>query len=320
MVGAMHFAREKDALVVWSSGDSCEKRDDQLLPPAADVEAADSWLSHALVVAASDSNNRDACWSRMGGVVNLAAPGDGIGWGSGTGSGTSYSAPLVTGAAGLVRALNDTLSAPETRAILIRSANVALTPRTEAENRAVAHDECMSFPASDSTFAADTPRGILNLDTTVETALLTQGLGLETKPSTVLSMGGTAEVTVDVPLPPAGVNALDIAFVIDQSGSYFDDIDTLQAQASRIIDDLNGRGHRRAVRSGGLRRLLLLLTPQQRCRLSPLPRPHVGCGPGEDRDRAARPPLDGWRNHRRIAARSVVPGGDRIRARRERGR
>ena len=241
MVGAMHFAREKDALVVWSSGDSCEKRDNRLLPPAADVEAADSWLSHALVVAASDSNNRDACWSRMGGVVNLAAPGDGIGWGSGTGSGTSYSAPLVTGAAGLVRALNDTLSAPETRAILIRSANVALTPRTEAENRAVAHDECMSFPASDSTFAADTPRGILNLDTTVETALLTQGLGLETKPSTVLSMGGTAEVTVDVQLPPAGVNALDIMFLIDQSGSYSDDIDTLQAQASRIIDDLNGR-------------------------------------------------------------------------------
>ena len=136
-VGAMHYAREKDALVVWSSGDNCEKRDDQLLPSAEDVATADSWLSHALVVAASDAANRDACWSRMGGVVNLAAPGDGIGWGSGIGSGTSLSAPLVTGAAGLVRALNDTLSAPETRAILIRSANVPLTPRTTAQNRAV---------------------------------------------------------------------------------------------------------------------------------------------------------------------------------------
>ena len=241
MVGAMHFARERDALVVWSSGNNCEKRDDQLLPSARDVATADSWLSHALVVAASDAANRDACLSRMGAVVNLAAPGDDIGWGSGTSSGTSLSAPLVTGAAGLVRALNDTLSAPETRAILIRSANVPLTPRTTAENRAVSHPSCMSFPASESTWSAVTPRRILNLDTTVETALLMQGVGLETKPDTVLSLGSTATVTVDVRLPPAGVNALDIVFLIDQSGSYSDDIDTLQAQASRIIDDLNGR-------------------------------------------------------------------------------
>ena len=82
-VGAMHFAREKDALVVWSAGNNCEKRDDRLLPPAADTEVADSWRSHALIVAASDDGNRDACWSRMGGVVNLAAPGDGVGWGRG---------------------------------------------------------------------------------------------------------------------------------------------------------------------------------------------------------------------------------------------
>ena len=37
------------------------------------------------------------------------------------------------------------------------------------------------------------------------------------------------------------MNALDIVFLIDQSGSYSDDIDTLQSQASRIIDDLKGR-------------------------------------------------------------------------------
>ena len=240
-VGAMHYAREKDALVVWSAGNNCEKQDDQVLPSPGDVATADSWLSHALVVAASDAANRDACWSRMGDVVNLAAPGDLVGWGSGIGSGTSYSAPLVTGAAGLVRALNDTLSAPETRAILIRSANVALTPRSTAENRAASHQHCMSYPASESTWTAVTPRGILNLDTTVETALLTQGVGLETKPNIILSLGSTATVTVDVRLPAAGVNALDIVFLIDQSGSYSDDIDTLQAQASRIIDDLNGR-------------------------------------------------------------------------------
>ena len=240
-VGAMHFAREKDALVVWGSGNNCEKRDDQLLPSTGDVASADSWLSHSLVVAASDAANRDACWSRMGGVVNLAAPGDRIGWGNGIDSGTSLSAPLVTGAAGLVRALNDTLSAPETRAILIRSANVPLTPRTTAENRAETDADCMSFPASESTWSASTPRGILNLDTTVETALLTRGISLETKPDTILSLGDTATVTVDVRLPAAGVSALDIIFLIDQSGSYFDDIDTLQSQASRIIDDLNGR-------------------------------------------------------------------------------
>ena len=83
--GAMHFARERDALVVWSSGNSCEKRDDQLLPSAGDVALADSWLSHALVVAASNDANRDACWSRMGGVANLAAPGDLVSSGGGAG-------------------------------------------------------------------------------------------------------------------------------------------------------------------------------------------------------------------------------------------
>ena len=241
-VGTMHYAREKDVLVVWSAGNNCEKEDDALLPPGTDTEVEDSWRSHALIVAASDEENRDRCSSRMGEVVNLAAPGDAVGWGSGTSSGTSYSAPLVTGAAGLVRAVNDTLSAPETRAILISSANVSLTPRTTEQNRAVNHTGCMSFPASESTWAATTPRGILNLDTTVETALLIQGVGLETKPDTVLSLGSTAAVTVDVRLPAAGVNALDIVFLIDQSGSYSDDIDTLQSQASRIIDDLNGRG------------------------------------------------------------------------------
>ena len=318
-VGAMHFAREKDALVVWSSGDNCEKRDDQLLPSAGDVATADRWLSHALVVAASDDDNRDACWSRMGGVVNLAAPGDGIGWGSGIGSGTSYSAPLVTGAAGLVRALNDTLSAPETRAILIRSANVPLTPRTTAENRAVIDDDCMSFPASESTWSAVTPRGILNLDTTVETALLTQGVGLETKPDTILSLGSTATVTVDVRLPAAGVSALDIVFLIDQSGSYSDDIDTLQSQASRIIDDLNGRDIdvRFAVAgfadfpigSYGYARGIRPIASIRASRRTP--------ASVKAAIELTRPPVDERRNLRRIAARGVVSGGDRIGARRQ---
>ena len=240
--GAMHYAREKDVLVVWSAGNNCEKRDDALLPSGTDAAVADSWRSHALIVAASDEENRDRCSSRMGEVVSLAAPGDAVGWGSGTGSGTSYAAPLVTGAAGLVRAVNDTLSAPEAREILIRSADVPLTPRTTEENRAVAHSGCRSFPESESTWSATTPRGILNLDTAVQTALLTKGIELETVANTILSKGSTATVEVDVELPASGVSALDIVFLIDQSGSYSDDIDTLQAQAGRIVDDLNARG------------------------------------------------------------------------------
>jgi len=43
---------------------------------------------------------------------------------------------------------------------------------------------------------------------------------------------------VDVTLPEDGVGALDVVFLIDRSGSYADDINTLQSQATEIVTSL----------------------------------------------------------------------------------
>ena len=50
--------------------------------------------------------------------------------------------------------------------------------------------------------------------------------------------------SVDLPvtIPTSGVSAIDIMFLIDVSGSYNDDIDTLKSHASAILADLGGRG------------------------------------------------------------------------------
>ncbi len=182
----------------------------------------------------------------MGSVVNLAAPGDKIGWGMTTGrttgDGTSYAAPMVTGAAGLVHAINTTLTTPEIRNILIGSANNSLVPRTTRENRSSSSSSCMSFPSSETAWSASTPGIILNLKSAVETALLAKAIDLDKKEQISLQLGQKEAVQVDVEIPAAGVLALDVIFLIDQSGSYSDDIDNLQLKAGDIIDGLNGRG------------------------------------------------------------------------------
>ncbi|MEK7989659.1 MAG: S8/S53 family peptidase [Thiotrichaceae bacterium] len=117
---ALAYVKRKDRLLLFSSGNNCEKQDNQLLPTISDIDA-DPWLTHAVVVGATDSTKTDTLFSRMGNVVNLVAPGKDIGYGESdlfwwaaddTNSGTSFSAPLATGTAAVVKGINGTLSAP----------------------------------------------------------------------------------------------------------------------------------------------------------------------------------------------------------------
>ena len=133
----LDFARQRDALVVWSAGSDCEKTDDRYLPDSEDLTGlGHPWESHALIVGASTMQRADACFSRMGDVVDLVAPGQAVAFGAGRPllDGTSYAAPLAAGAAGLVRAVEHTLAAAETKAILLRSASVSIKPQTMAMN------------------------------------------------------------------------------------------------------------------------------------------------------------------------------------------
>ena len=226
--GVVHYARKHDALLVWSAGNNCEKQDDRLLPldetGAVDVANTDSWLSHTLIVGASTDAQRDACFSRMGKVVNIMAPGQEVGFGTGSGNGTSYAAPMVTGAAGLVRSIERTISAEETRSILVNSAKEAITFNTTCGEP-----------------VANSPAGLLNLGNAIESSQIAAGVELVTMDHVRLSRGQTERMQINVTLPAGSVNAIDVGFVIDQSGSYEDDIATLQTRARNIVQSLRSR-------------------------------------------------------------------------------
>ncbi|MCY3814637.1 MAG: FG-GAP-like repeat-containing protein [Gammaproteobacteria bacterium] len=223
---AVNYARRKDVLTVWSAGNNCEKQDDRLLPEPDDggVEdpSSDSWRSHALIVGASTADSTDACWSRMGEVVNIMAPGASVGFGTGIGDGTSFAAPLVAGAAGLVRAVEGTFSAEETRSILVRSADKAIKPNTGCTGTA----------------PATTPNTRLNLHRAVQSALLAKGVELTELAEVDLGLGDSDLEVVVVTVPESGATAIDIGFVVDRSGSYRDDIDTFQEKSREIVQGL----------------------------------------------------------------------------------
>ncbi|MCF2848919.1 S8 family serine peptidase [Pseudoalteromonas sp. ACER1] len=221
----VEYAKSKDALLIYSAGNNCEKADHQLLLSEDDI-GADAWKTNALIVAATDSSNMDATFSRMGEVVNIAAPGVDLGWGNGeVGSGTSYAAPLVTGSAGLIKGINSSLKAAEVRDILLSTAS----------NTVVLSDESKDVGTT-------TPTKLLNLNSAVKTAQLTVDSDLEVMAATSLSKGSEINKTIEFSLPETTVNALDIMFLIDVSGSYDDDISNLKTQADAILDNLTGRG------------------------------------------------------------------------------
>src|SRR6185436_2871090 len=81
-----------------------------------------------LVVSATDANDLLASWSNTGNNIDLSAPGVVIlttmqGGGYGSGSGTSFSAPVVAGAAALVISANPTLPGAQVQAILKQTAD-----------------------------------------------------------------------------------------------------------------------------------------------------------------------------------------------------
>jgi hypothetical protein len=228
---AVNLARRNDKLVVFAAGNKCEKADDQLLPSADDPQA-DSWRSHALIVGGSTEAKQDALFSRMGGVVNLMAPGEQISWGASKIDGTSFAAPIVAGGAALLQGISPELSAAETRYLLLDSADPVIT------FAAASTAGFRGYVGPDATG----PSRLLNLGAAASGARLTRGAPLQTVEATTLAKGQAKTVEFDVAIPETGVRALDVVFVIDVSGSYGDDIATLRTQAGAIVDALLARG------------------------------------------------------------------------------
>lgn len=218
---------EFDAVVVLAAGNAAFHEDDQLLTTA-DIGRESVWRSNALIVAACDEDLQYGRWvgggTHLGSVIDLAAPGVEIHYrdrglfSSVPLNGTSIAAPLVTGTLSLVRGVAPDLTAPEARHALLAAA-----PRT-----------------------VGTPRGqlaLLDAEGAVRDAVTLGGVEREMlDPPVSLTKGAEEVVTVRFVVPDSLVPKMDVLFLIDVSGSYGDDIDTLQAKAGAIIDEIRSRG------------------------------------------------------------------------------
>ena len=115
VASAAQYFQSKGGVVAMAAGNE-----------SAFVSSADN--PYVLTVSATDSNDALTSWSNTGNNIDLAAPGVNIytttrGGGYGLGTGTSFAAPLVAGAAGLVISANPGLNAQQVQDILKQNAD-----------------------------------------------------------------------------------------------------------------------------------------------------------------------------------------------------
>jgi subtilisin family serine protease len=228
-------AKGDGSLVVFAAGNNCEKNDDELLPEDSLLDES-VWETHVLRVGASNDEQEDTVFSDMGDTVGILAPGENIsfykkmreGWfpslfnevigGPTKESGTSLSASLVTGTVALVKGVNPSLTAPEIRGLILNSSTPILTGYTPNKllNAFGAVNEASALPRT-----------------------------IETYPTVFFSPDDddiqVVEIFADIEEGKPFDN-MDVVFLIDTTGSYGDDIDSLQSKADEIIDNLSGRG------------------------------------------------------------------------------
>lgn len=122
---AAQYARNKGVLVLVSSGNE-------------GVRDSSAQSGSIMFVGATNSNDSIVSWSTTGPAVKIVAPGDRIlttqrGGGYANFSGTSFSSPIVAGAAALVMSANPNLYANEVEALLTATAkDLGATGRDES--------------------------------------------------------------------------------------------------------------------------------------------------------------------------------------------
>lgn len=134
---ALKRAEARDILVVVSSGNDGESNDKYGIYPA------NFEMRNLITVGSTDERNQwweNANFSPT--KVHIAAPGEKL-WGAWpdgkwyTGDGTSFSAPMVAAIAGLVRSVNPTLTAAQTKQILLNTVSVIPSLRTKCSSSGI---------------------------------------------------------------------------------------------------------------------------------------------------------------------------------------
>jgi len=238
LTSAVLYARRENKMIIFSSGNSCEKHDDTILPKENRyVHTTDAWKTSTIIVGASNIDHTDADFSMMGKAVNILAPGDTVGVNKkihtdATNSGTSFATPMVAGSAAILKGINGSLVPIEVKQILLDSASRNISFFDMNTSGRVG-----TIKYSDATG----PNLLLNVGKAAKIAKATTTIPMDRYPEIILNKDNVKDVNITVKVPESTVKMLDIVFLIDVSGSYDDDIESLKNSAMDIVNTLKDK-------------------------------------------------------------------------------
>ena len=215
-------------------------------------------LSHPnlITVAAVDSSGKRAWFSNYGATVDIAASGEDIrvpdiDGAARTGgvitsyedkSGTSYATPLVVATAALMKSLNPNLSASRIKELL-RESSTQIQSKGVAETNAAGGTDTKPLTGIHPEYKGDdVPGCLLNIHKALQRALKeAEGIGVDDPIEVELKDGEQVTIQVQITLDQKIFSLLDVAFLVDVSGSFDDDIETYKSTALDILDGLSAQ-------------------------------------------------------------------------------
>ncbi len=248
LLGPLKKCHINDCLVVKASGNDGLKNDNVMLSDKTNSLANRMrWADHGLIVGASNVEGKDATFSRMGSTVQLLAPGNMVGAYSqvngpilvGTPGklypgidGASYSTPMVSGVAAMVRTVAPSLRAAEVKRVLISTANPIVGFQTAAQLNAD-NFEKKWYSKRDHVQAVG-PSVQLDARRAVESADALEAIGKKLLPQVELAFGKTQ--TVNITATRSVDNKLvDVVFLFDVSGSTEEQRSDFQTTSNSIL-------------------------------------------------------------------------------------
>lgn len=183
-------------------------------------------------------------YSNYGERVDISASGTIVGFKNDYTMGTSYATPIVTATVALMQSINPNLSPAEIKDILRSSA-------LPIENKVVTKSSETVFTRSLTKDESETHSGKgarLNVEGAIQAALDSlENTTLVKAPSVAVKIPEdktevTKTIEVTIPGDKAVFDKVDVMFVVDVSGSYYDDLDTFKDQATELIEAFSSSG------------------------------------------------------------------------------